>query len=334
MSTSPTLSLSLIDLTPISSPNPTTEALAALSQSLSAAFSTTGFAYLVNTPLSFTHADIFSLAHEFFSLPDAEKLSVAKKTFIPQNVNTYRGFFPAQAGSDNLKEGFEIGPKIPLPQISDPRAKFNLTEANVWPESYGSRDCAEQLYSELQELSSKLLSLLAMALGKDTSYFDGYLDNSMSTLRLLHYPAITPASPQQELCCTPHTDSGILTLLHQDQTGGLEVLSTNDEWIPAPYVPGSIVVNIGDLMSQVSGGKFKASYHRVRSSHRKSRYSVPFFFEPGARCAVRSVDNEVGEGELYGEHVLEKMSGWVEFQDVDTEKGAVFERVEEIGVTA
>ena len=334
MTASPTLPLPLIDLTPLSSPNPTTEALAAISQSLSTAFSTTGFAYLVNTPLSFMQAEIFFLAHEFFSLPEAEKLSVAKKTFIPQNVNTYRGFFPAQAGSDNLKEGFEIGPKVSLPQIFDPRAKFNLTEANVWPEGYRSRDRAEQLYSELQELSSKLLSLLAMALGKDASYFDGYLNNSISTLRLIHYPAIMPPSPQQELCCTPHTDSGMLTLLHQDQTGGLEVLSTNDEWIPAPYVPGTLVVNVGDLMSQVSGGKFKATYHRVRSSPGKSRYSVPFFFEPGAGCVVRSVDDEAGEGVLYGKHVLEKMSGWVEFQDVDMEKGPVSETVEEIGVTA
>ena len=331
MSTSSSLPLPLIDLTPLSSPQRSTEALTTLSQSLSNAFSTTGFAYLINPPISFTHAETFSLAHDFFSLPEGDKLSVAKKTFIQQNENTYRGFFPAQAGSDNLKEGFEMGPRAALPQIDDPRAKFNLNEANVWPERFRSRERAEKLYDELQILSSKLLSLLALALGKEASYFDSYLQHSLSTLRLLHYPAITPPSPQRELCCTAHTDSGILTLLHQDETGGLEVLSASDEWIPAPYVPGSIVVNIGDLMSQISGGKFTATYHRVRSSPGKSRYSVPFFFEPGAGCVVTSINDEEGEGVLYGKHVLEKMSGWVEFQDL--EKGAVLESVEEVGVT-
>ena len=120
------------------------------------------------------------------------------------------------------------------------------------------------------------------------------------------------------MICTPHTDSGILTLLHQDKTGGLEVRNGEGEWIPAPYVPGSMVVNIGDLMAKVSGGKWIATYHRVRSSKKegsdmKGRYSVPFFFEPGLDCVVESVD---GDEVVYGEHLLQKMSGWVEFQDV------------------
>jgi len=217
------LTLPLIDLKPLCSPDPSSDVLAALSESLSTAFSTTGFAYLVNTPISFSHDEIFGLAKSFFSLPEKEKLSVAKRTFESENQNTYRGFFPVQAGSDNLKEGFETGPKEHLRQIFDSRAKFNLTEANVWPASFGSREKVEKLYEEMQALSATLLSLLAVALGKEASYFDPYLEDSMSTLRLLHYPAIIPPSPQQELCCTPHTDSGILTLLHQDKVRVFEV---------------------------------------------------------------------------------------------------------------
>ncbi|KAL2039710.1 hypothetical protein N7G274_007569 [Stereocaulon virgatum] len=329
--------LPIIDLMPLSSPEPTIDALTALSQSLSTALSTTGFAYLINAPLTFTHADIFALAHDFFSLPEEEKLSVAKKTFVPQNTNTYRGFFPTQAGSDNLKEGFEIGPSTPLPGILDPRAKFNLTEPNVWPAAFQSRDGTEMLHGELQSLSAKLLSLLAIALAKPPSYFDAYLHSSTSTLRLLHYPPITPPSPRQELCCTPHTDSGLLTLLHQDETGGLEVLSADGQWVAAPYVEGSIVVNIGDLMSKVSGGRFRATWHRVRSSAGRARFSVPCFFERGGGWWGGCVDDD-GEGEgagvLYGRHVLEKMSGWVEFRDVEVGKGAVVETVEEVGVGA
>ena len=236
-----------------------------------------------------------------------------------------------QAGSDNLKEGFEVGPSEPLVSRGRARGSIDLSEANVWPAeslSPGFRERSEKLHAELQQLSSMLLSLLAMALGKVPSYFDSYLQGSVSTLRYLHYPAIIPPSPQQELCCTPHTDSGILTLLHQDVTGGLEVLSPDGHWIAAPYVPGSLVVNIGDLMAHVSGGRFRATQHRVRSTPGKERYSVPFFFEPGVDCAIRSVDGD-GERFAYGEHVLSKMSGWAEFQDVEKSSG-IAERVEAV----
>jgi isopenicillin N synthase-like dioxygenase len=109
-----------------------------------------------------------------------------------------------------------------------------------------------------------------------------------------------------------------MTLLHQDPTGGLEVRNSDGEWIPAPYIPGTMVVNIGDLMAKISGGRWVATFHRVRSTKKKSdaesgRFSVPFFFEPGIDCIIESVG---GDKLVYGEHVLEKMKQWVEFQDV------------------
>lgn len=226
-----------------------------------------------------------------------------------------------------------MGPSTPLPQLpTNIPTTFNLTEPNVWPpitSSFQSRLSAEKLYAELQTLSATLLSLLATSLNKPSDFFSSYLQDSLSTLRFLHYPAVDNTATRQELCCTPHTDSGIITLLHQDRTGGLEVLNAADQWIPAPYVPGSIVVNIGDLMAKVSGGRFVATYHRVRSSPGKSRYSVPFFFEPGAGCVVNSVDDGGDEkGVVYGEHVLEKMKGWVEFQDLEKNEGVTEEVVE------
>ena len=212
-----------------------------------------------------------------------------------------------------------MGPPSARSTFGSDTMKFDLTEPNVFPSSNPSiRDRCETLHTELQAVSEKLLSLLATSLGKSPSFFQHYLKDSLSTLRLLHYPPV-PAARQQELICTPHTDSGILTLLHQDQTGGLEVRNSAGEWTPAPYVPGSMIVNIGDLMAKVSGGRWIATYHRVRSAKRQDgakatgRYSVPFFFEPGMDCVVKSVG---GDEYVYGEHVLEKMKGWVEFQDV------------------
>lgn len=251
--------LPIVDLTDLSNPSLSSKILCRLSAELCHAFSTTGFAYLVNSPLKFGHEDVFSLARDFFKLEADQKMSLATKISNPTNHNTYRGYFPAQPGSqDNLKEGFEIGPACTPRRVhlSD-HQKFDLGEPNVWPREElfpGGRVALEQLHTQLQALSSTLLSLLAIGLGKPADYFNNYLTDSLSTLRLLHYPPQPYAKSDKDngkLCCTPHTDSGILTLLHQDQTGGLEVRNSDGKWVAAPYVPGSIVVNIGDLMSQV-----------------------------------------------------------------------------------
>ena len=300
-------------------------------------------------------------------------------------------YFPTQPGKalDNLKEGFEIGSgKVKTAHASSHHGgPFSLYEPNVWPSSSNyfpaaSRRRVTQLYGELQALSAQLLSLLALSLNKPANNFTHWLDDSLSTLRLLHYPpvesprtivkdddasSITSGSERSttstsedssslnveaddkqiptiaamddeattgaKLSCTPHTDSGILTLLHQDPTGGLEVLNSSDQWIAAPYIPNTIVVNIGDLMAKVSGGRWVATMHRVRAPRKKvaeegehgagfGRFSVPFFFEPGEECLVRDLD---GEGAVrYGDHVRAKMKTWVEFQgdnDDDDESG-------------
>jgi isopenicillin N synthase-like dioxygenase len=249
------------------------------------------------------------------------------------HADLFSSYFPTQPTDDNLKEGFELGnPNTNTSASPLAGSKFNLTEPNVFHPSYSEFQLrCETLHNELQALAARLLSLLAVALGKPTSFFNHYLTDSLSTLRLLHYPPVPPER-HQELICTPHTDSGILTLLHQDTTGGLEVLSADGAWIPAPYVQGSMLVNIGDLMAKVSGGRWVATLHRVRSTEKhggelKGRYSVPFFFEPGLDCVVKSDD---GDEVVYGTHVLNKMKGWIEFQDEveDTAHDAADQRLQ------
>ncbi|KAK3624479.1 hypothetical protein LTR56_021010 [Elasticomyces elasticus] len=247
-------SLPIIDLSILAETSPGApgeQDLRDLSQRLCDVFASTGFAYLVNAPLSFSHEQIFGLANAFFRIDETEKLKVAKRTFVGTNKNTYRGYFPTQPSQlDNLKEGFEVGPSTPPRQAGLARhQRFDLSEPNVWPPGF------------------------------------------------------------------------VKTLLHQDPTGGLEVLNADGQWISAPYVPGSIVVNIGDLMARVSGGRFVATMHRVRTNNASverpdgmGRFSMPFFFEPGEECVVRSVDG--GESIVYGEYVRRKMNTWVEYMDV------------------
>jgi isopenicillin N synthase-like dioxygenase len=308
-------SLPIVDLAVLSSAETDPEDLLLLSQKLYDVFSSTGFAYLINSPLSFSHEEVFRLTSDFFRISGADKECLSKRTFIPTNTNTYRGYFPTQPHqNDNLKEGFEVGGATSPKRSGLVNQKFDLAEPNVWPNPSSfvdGRERTERLHEELQSLAATLLSLLAVSLGKSAEYFASYLVDSLSTLRLLHYPPqqSTPDSDtgSTKLCCTPHTDSGVLTLLHQDETGGLEVLNAAGDWVAAPYVSGSIVVNIGDLMAKVSGGRFIATMHRVRTSQGPTRedglgrFSVPFFFEPGEACVVQNVDG--GESVIYGQYV-------------------------------
>ncbi|KAI6930342.1 hypothetical protein KC355_g16381, partial [Hortaea werneckii] len=86
-------SLPIVDLSPLSQPSPSLEDQSRLSKELYNVFATTGFAYLTNIPLTYTHSDVFTLAKDFFTIPEDEKMRVAKQTFAKENQNTYRGYF-------------------------------------------------------------------------------------------------------------------------------------------------------------------------------------------------------------------------------------------------
>ena len=387
--------LPVIDLSPLTS---TSDArlIDSLIQSLRQTFSTTGFAYLANPPLSLSEDGVFSLARTFFSLPQEVKDSIAKHSFKKENRNTYRGYFPTQPErrENTLKEGLEIGPPHAVSRGSRslpsdiPDSTVDLTEGNVWPDDLDihMRTRLEQLWLEMQNLAARLLSLLAVGLGQETNFFDYMPDQSVSTLRLLRYPPIADSmthaevvkeygdagfdegpSTTRKLVCAPHTDSSILTLLFQDQIGGLEVLlpssetSQSEVWVSAPHIPNTLVCNVGDLMARLSGGEYRATVHRVcgsvpskasqRSSNDMGRLSVPFFFEPGIESIIRpvstpleaisSLPSSLTRGEIsgnedsidgrvvvYGTHVLQKMRGFVEFADALSEKAAAVEVTE------
>ncbi|ORY56953.1 uncharacterized protein BCR38DRAFT_504690 [Pseudomassariella vexata] len=283
------VSVPIVDLAPLSTVELSEEALIAVAKELHEVFATTGFAYLINSPLSFSNEEILGLAREFFSIDEEKKMAL----------------FPCSAQCDNFKEGFEMGCCTPNRSSSTSSdSPFTLTEPNVFPPLYTfpSRHRLEILYTELLSLSRTLLALLALSLEKPSEAFTELLTHSVSTLCLLHYPAVLPSAPSQELSCSEHTDSGLLTLLVQDATGGLEGRNAAGDWIPAPYVPGSLVVNIGDLMAMLSGGKFVATSHRVQSV-KTERFSVPFFCEPGADEWV----GEKGKKVRYEDWVLGKM---------------------------
>jgi hypothetical protein len=139
----------------------------------------------------------------------------------------------------------------------------------------------------LTRLGHRLVAGLALGLGLDESYFADRLTGEPLTLfRIFNYP---PPRDPTLWGVGEHTDYGLLTILLQDDAGGLEVRSRS-RWVPAPPVPGAFVCNIGDMLDRLTRGLLRSTPHRVRNPAPRDRLSLPFFFDPGFFARVRPID--------------------------------------------
>jgi len=117
----------------------------------------------------------------------------------------------------------------------------------------------------------------------------------MSMMRLLHYPPQEPNEPGDHIGVRPHTDNGVFTILSQDETGGLEILGKSGEWIAVPPIPGSFVINVGEMMKLWSDGIFLSTPHRVVNRSGRERYSVPYFLMPDYDVLIEPLVKNTGE---------------------------------------
>ncbi len=129
-----------------------------------------------------------------------------------------------------------------------------------------------------------MLPLYARALDLPSYYFDAHCTASLSSLRLTHYPPV--AYGADEYGIAPHTDSTFLTLLAQNPVPGLQIRTQSGDWIDAPVIPDTFVVNTGDVLNRWTNGRFLSTPHRALNTLPKPRYAIPFFFHPNPETLI------------------------------------------------
>lgn len=161
-----------------------------------------------------------------------------------------------------------------------------------------------------------LLRLVAQSLALPAEFFSERHKGENVTLRFLHYPADLSSRVESQLGAGAHTDYGSVTLLFQDDVGGLELRGASGEWRSAPPVPGAVIVNAGDLMERWTNGHFRSTLHRVRRvTGGRDRYSIALFVDPDSDVLVECVPSCQGaanpprfEPITAGEHVRQKIA--------------------------
>ena len=236
---------------------------------------------------------IFAAAHWFFARPQAERdaLDVATSPH-------FRGYVPMGVTGPNVPrrmlEAFQmmldLGPDDP-----EARAGNVMRGPNRWPpEAPHFRAAMEDHYAAMTALSHRLLGAFARGLDQPTDYFQPFFRKPLTQLRLLHYPPQPEDSDAQGV--EAHTDTGAFTILLQDEVGGLEVRNRAGDWIAAPPIPGSFVINIADMMQRWSNGRFVSTPHRVANRTGRDRISAPFFANPDYDAIITPLAREPHAG--------------------------------------
>lgn len=241
-----------------------------------------GFFYLAGHGIPEARAaELVRLAWRFFALPEEEKLAI-EMVNSPHFVGYTRAGWERTRGRSDWREQIDFGPEVPaLPVTPDLPPWMRLQGPNQWPESLPElRPALLAWQADLSRLTFRLLEAFAAALEQEEDAFAPiYGDTPNARMKLIRYPGREATPDDQGV--GPHKDSGFLTFLLQDQEPGLQV-ETDTGWVDAAPVPGTFVVNIGELLELATNGYLRATTHRVITPPAgRQRLSIAFFL--GAR---------------------------------------------------
>lgn len=234
-----------------------------------------GFLYIKNhgVPTSLVQ-DVYRLAQDFFAQP----FEVKNRLNIVNSGQTLRGYIPMYGenvdptNTKDFKECFDFGrPEETVSPFFGP---------NLMPEAHQEfKRVMETYHATMLKLARKLISAIALSLDLPADYFEKLQKKPITIQRLLHYPPQFGDITLKEIGIGAHTDYGFLTILSQDANGGLQVQNRNGEWVSAPPVADTFIVNIGDLVQTFTNDRYISTMHRVINTSGVDRYSVPFFID-------------------------------------------------------
>ena len=257
------------------------EADADVGKSLHQASSNLGFIYVKGHGLEAQLLrDLRHVGMEFFRLPSEEKSRV-------NATHNHRGWLgPGQAKMDDsllpdLKESFVWGCGNQSTESDHP-----LRGVNLWPSHPSQLEALAKTYlKQAHVVAGHLMRGFALGLGLSENFFLRSADRPLSRASLVYYPHQEETNRTQ-FGVGPHTDFGVLTVLCQDEVGGLQVQDIHGEWMEAPPKKDALVINVGDLLSRWTAGAYKSTPHRVLNHSGRERLSIVLAYDPNPETQV------------------------------------------------
>jgi len=261
-----------------------------VARQLRAACEESGFFYVVGHGVSDSLcARLETLSREFFALPRETKLKIN----MSKGGRAWRGYFcvgdELTSGKPDQKEGIYFGAELPNdhPEVL---AGTPMHGQNLFPEIPEFREVVLEYMAALTTLGHALMRGLALSLELDENYFaERYTADPLVLFRIFNYPFTGKPNPDAPWGVGEHTDYGVLTILRQDDAGGLQVKSRS-KWIDAPPIAGSFICNIGDMLDRMTRGLYRSTPHRVLNRAGRDRMSFPFFFDPNFHSEVQPIE--------------------------------------------
>jgi len=291
---------------------------ASIAKALDEAFRTVGFCYFVNTGVPQALMDrLFAASKRFHALPPERKAALAINEFhrgyMAPNTSLIETSSVAKVTRPNYSESFMHMHEV---AADDPRYGSPLNGPNQWPAELPDFRVDVEAYVEaLNTFGTGLLRVIALALDLPPDALEAYFKHPTTFLRLLHYPPQPPTADSETFGSAPHTDYGFLTILMQDMSGGLAVRNTDGTWLQATPIPGSYVVNVGDMLARWTNGRWQSTPHLVRNVSGGDRYSCPFFFDPDMDATIAALPSCIGPNNpprfppvRYGDYLMERLN--------------------------
>lgn len=277
----------VIDVAPLRNKEPA--GLRYVADAMRSAAEHAGFFYVRNHGISSELIErVDALGREFFAQSIERKLTVAPLAHHRGFLQIGQAKMHSKAKPD-LKESFIWGLDVAADD-PDYLAGNRMIGPNRWPDFMPHmRASLNEYMAAANDCGQMLLQAFAVSLNVAPQRFTGQFHKPVSRGSLVYYPAQPPDAGERQFGVSPHTDYGVITLLHQDKVGGLQVSNRRGEWVTAHPIQDTLVINVGDLLARWSNDRFKSTPHRVVNTSGRERLSIAVFVDPDYDTAIEPV---------------------------------------------